>query len=631
MGPVSIQIFPYEANRWYKIRTILNRATATYSVWIDDSLVIDSEPIPPSSPDSHQIEALMLASGHANVKAFFDDVKIFEGSDYHRGKLVGYWNFDEGSGTVASDSSGNGNTGTLKNDPQWVTGISGSALGFDGVNDYVAIPDSASLDIAGSQISIEFWMKPTMDMPTSAPNQIIFDKGNAYTACIINSLHPDHPGVLLANLPFYGATESVTSFWTAGEWYHIAITYDGNNMRIYVNGVLETVNPTTGSIASTSYPLSIGSHCLGGKNFFKGIIDEFVLYDYTLSEREIENDYQYSISDEPSSLISLKESYYTDGLPNSLDQLLVGSSFKDIAILGEFHALLDPFHEVQYAEVEVEVDYVTVGQSTINQETKYYPLSLKGNEWVGDVRIETVWPFAAADWLRAFILSAILKDPSYAIEKVGLDVYLPRIITYIGFERIYTAAKVTRIVGKDINGNSFKISLEQALPLKTAYQKMADWATGKDYFFATSMCPVSLSVVDSSGNRVGTKDNTLFEQIKNAYYLGEVGKIQLVFIENPVGDYSIEVEGTDSGDYTIIAGRFVAGKRESVVLANDLPTQKGSKDVYQVSTVPNEQMSPIDVDDNQQGSPDYIPYIILAIAIIIAGILLGFGISKRKK
>ncbi|MCI0749135.1 MAG: Ig-like domain-containing protein, partial [Nevskiales bacterium] len=53
--------------------------------------------------------------------------------------LVGHWKFDEGSGTTASDSSGNGNTGTL-NGPVWVPGAIGRALSFDGINDYVSIP-----------------------------------------------------------------------------------------------------------------------------------------------------------------------------------------------------------------------------------------------------------------------------------------------------------------------------------------------------------------------------------------------------------------------------------------------------------------------------------------------------------
>ena len=67
--------------------------------------------------------------------------------------LVGYWRFDEGSGSIAYDYSGNGNNGTLINGPTWVDGILGKALEFDGVNDYVNIPDSSSLDINGTGIT----------------------------------------------------------------------------------------------------------------------------------------------------------------------------------------------------------------------------------------------------------------------------------------------------------------------------------------------------------------------------------------------------------------------------------------------------------------------------------------------
>src|SRR3989344_4445776 len=60
--------------------------------------------------------------------------------------LIGYWNFDEGSGTIAEDSSGNGNTGTLVNGSTWTTGKVGSgAVSFDGVNDEVTMPHNSSL------------------------------------------------------------------------------------------------------------------------------------------------------------------------------------------------------------------------------------------------------------------------------------------------------------------------------------------------------------------------------------------------------------------------------------------------------------------------------------------------------
>ncbi len=205
--------------------------------------------------------------------------------------LVGYWRFDEGTGTVASDSSGNGNTGTLINGPRWVYDVSGMALSFDGIDDYVSIPDSSSLDIGGDQVSIEFWMKPTVDLPYTRQNMDIYDKGDAYTSAI-------H---LEAGDPNYGKYEaalqpaiiySTTDFWDSDTWYYLALTYDGNNMRLYVNGVLENTVARTGNIRSTSYPLSIGSYTLGTFAFFEGTLDEFAIYNYARTPEEIRTEYE---------------------------------------------------------------------------------------------------------------------------------------------------------------------------------------------------------------------------------------------------------------------------------------------------------------------------------------------------
>lgn len=210
---------------------------------------------------------------------------------------VAYWRFDEGSGTVASDSSGNGNTGTLKNGPQWVNGISGTALSFDGSDDYVSIPDSSSLDISGDQISIEFWMKPTVDLPYLLGTHMkIFDKGDAYLGEIRLETETDiNYGKIAFALPFsvpYKEVTSTRNSWTSGTWYHLAFTYDGSNMRLYVNGALENSVAKTGNVHSSSFPLSIGSYCLGTYAFFKGILDEIAIYNYARTAEEIWIDYK---------------------------------------------------------------------------------------------------------------------------------------------------------------------------------------------------------------------------------------------------------------------------------------------------------------------------------------------------
>ena len=74
--------------------------------------------------------------------------------------LIGYWKFDETSGTSAQDATGNGNDGTLNGDPQWAAGMLGGALEFDGDGDYVDVGDDPIFQIT-DQITVACWIKVT--------------------------------------------------------------------------------------------------------------------------------------------------------------------------------------------------------------------------------------------------------------------------------------------------------------------------------------------------------------------------------------------------------------------------------------------------------------------------------------
>jgi hypothetical protein len=77
--------------------------------------------------------------------------------------LVGYWRFNEGAGLIGSDSSSNGNNGTLVNSPTWVTGKYGDALSFGGTgtNQYVSVANSPTLQLSGP-FTISFWWNRTL-------------------------------------------------------------------------------------------------------------------------------------------------------------------------------------------------------------------------------------------------------------------------------------------------------------------------------------------------------------------------------------------------------------------------------------------------------------------------------------
>ncbi len=74
--------------------------------------------------------------------------------------LVGAWGFNESSGATAADASGNGNTATLVGGPSRVAAKYGNGLSFDQVNDYLSVPNSSSLDISGSALSMSMWINP---------------------------------------------------------------------------------------------------------------------------------------------------------------------------------------------------------------------------------------------------------------------------------------------------------------------------------------------------------------------------------------------------------------------------------------------------------------------------------------
>ncbi|MHC4629535.1 MAG: hypothetical protein ACYTDV_21380 [Planctomycetota bacterium] len=92
--------------------------------------------------------------------------------------LVGWWRLDDGSGTTATDSSGNGNDGTLTGGPTWALGRLSGALEFDGVDDYVEVPHAQILTV-DNEVTVMAWVNtPRYEVP-GAGYQGIIAKGNS--------------------------------------------------------------------------------------------------------------------------------------------------------------------------------------------------------------------------------------------------------------------------------------------------------------------------------------------------------------------------------------------------------------------------------------------------------------------
>ena len=195
--------------------------------------------------------------------------------------LVAHYNFDEDKENLLRDLSGNVNNGVIYG-AKWIDGISGNALKFDGATDYVDISDSASLDIANA-IALEAWIKPSA-FTHQYPGIVMkwdWKSGVPWQRSYSMYLSSAKPWFMLSNDGAWhdeSQLESTTALST-DTWYHLAFTYDGSVMRVYINGAQDCVKSATLTIWDGSADVSIGASLTEGavaadEETFNGTIDE---------------------------------------------------------------------------------------------------------------------------------------------------------------------------------------------------------------------------------------------------------------------------------------------------------------------------------------------------------------------
>jgi prepilin-type N-terminal cleavage/methylation domain-containing protein len=197
--------------------------------------------------------------------------------------LVGYWPFDEGSGTIAKDYSGNGNDGTLVNGPTWVDGKVGKALSFDGVDDYVQIPLGTGSLGQGYTILAWFYPRESDNYSVLAGwwgfhiGLIVYGTRGYHAITLVrpdNSLYSD---------AIYPSETPMVNSWTFG-----AALWSKPLMWLFQND--KKYGPKS---EDPSYNLRVyssnfrpGFSVYSGQ-WFAGVIDEVRIYNRALSDSEI--------------------------------------------------------------------------------------------------------------------------------------------------------------------------------------------------------------------------------------------------------------------------------------------------------------------------------------------------------
>ena len=224
----------------------------------------------------------------AKGKTYAQQVHALLGSN-----AVGVWNFDEGAGTTLTDISGYGNNGTLNKGANgtgldWVSSdIGGTALQFDGVDDYVNVSNSASLNPT-TAITIETWLKLASD---SLSGQSIVNKW-ATTMSYQFRVYPANSLDAAINNGTISSTIKVSTPMIGGIWYYVVYTFSFDAEKIYKDGILlKEETPTVLNINVTTNTVRIGHDRWGTEKYFDGLIDNVRIYSEALPSTEIQKHY----------------------------------------------------------------------------------------------------------------------------------------------------------------------------------------------------------------------------------------------------------------------------------------------------------------------------------------------------
>ena len=225
-----------------------------------------------------------------------NEVSVTVGSPPATAGLVAVYSFNEGSGTAVNDASGNSNNGAVSGASWSTLGRFGNALSFDGVNDWVTVNSSSSLNLT-SAMTLEAWVYPAV---APAGFRTVIGKeqsGGSVYNLYASSDSSNRP----ATAVYVGGSKRTLAGGNqlvANSWIHLAATYDGATQRLYVNGNQVASRPQSGAIQTSTSPVRFGGSGVSGE-FFRGFIDEVRIYNRALTQAEIQTDMNTPIGGPP--------------------------------------------------------------------------------------------------------------------------------------------------------------------------------------------------------------------------------------------------------------------------------------------------------------------------------------------
>jgi len=208
--------------------------------------------------------------------------------------IIAAWQLDEGKGEEIKDSSGNGHTGKFFGKPEWTDGKNGKGIRFHGTPDHIEV-DDADHKLTPKHITMVAWLN--LDNVTG--NHSILEQYDWAGNLGAYAWRTDGVGLQLYVIWGVDAPNARGDGLKAGEWMHVAATYDGQNLKTWINGkvVASAVDAQKRDMAPSDKTLSIGVRGdTKDIHWMQGVLDEIAIYDEALNEGEIQKIMNSSLS-----------------------------------------------------------------------------------------------------------------------------------------------------------------------------------------------------------------------------------------------------------------------------------------------------------------------------------------------
>jgi hypothetical protein len=282
----------YALTGWHHFAGVFNNTGDSLTLYVDGVQVATTATVSNVSYSGAGANTVIGRHGNSGTNNDFtgaiDDVRIYnyalsadEVATLHG--LVGKWKLDHTSGTTATDSSPFANNGTVTGTANWSTDCGGMRVfDFNGSTNYVSVTNESQLQPTEA-ITIAAWIKGDSwgagtDVDTilrkgdNQPNNYKLEVADGKLELGLDA--NDDAGI-----------QSIATLAT-GQWYHVAATWNGSTVKLYINGVLDSSTAYSGTIGTDTRALYIGGR--SGADLFDGMIRDVYLYNRALNDSEIE-------------------------------------------------------------------------------------------------------------------------------------------------------------------------------------------------------------------------------------------------------------------------------------------------------------------------------------------------------